>query len=400
MSSQIDSNKLVKTPRCIAITDIDKQRLAVSSPTSTLDVLAFAANTHVITNECSEAQAPLGILSPNDYTAALTNEIRAAAKIGTLSIYCPSDLLGRTISHVLKKLLVPETHFNLIKNREELRSAISEGRRFVLDCSLDPRSELSTRRHVAGSPVVQVSRQGLLVDLLSKIRENEILRNLGEPSATSPGTRLEFVQSTTLHTNGSCVIDTALLTELAAAYNSSSVTAGDDLTAPKLGFLNSYTPENFAQMLHKPGCRINLIRLGHTVLGYSVSYLDPTNQPLHSQRLAAALETNGRPPSGNWGYVDSLHITDIGRGVCQLAGIAPYKALLDQLVLDSKEAGITHLIAQTREFPHPNDDALAVHKYHGWREAGVSLLYPKSEGPGGWEYVLGKVIVLDLSRFD
>jgi hypothetical protein len=396
MSSQIDSNQLVKTPRCVAITDIDKQKLAESTPTSTLDVLAFAANAHVITKECSEA--PLSILSPHLYTAALTSELRTAAKIETLSIYCPSPIIAKTISHVLKTF-VPSTQFNMIGSGEELQSAISEGRRFLLDCSFDPRSELRTRRHLAGSPVVQIPRQQLLVKTLSKIRENEILRNLGEPSAASPGTRLEFVQSTTLHTNGSCFIDTAVLNELATAYNSSSVTAGDDLTAPKLGFLNSYTPENFAEMLHKPGCRINLIRLGHTVLGYSVSYLDPTNQPLHSQRLAAALETNGRLPSGTWGYVDSLHTTDIGRGVCQLAGVAPYRVLLDQLVLDSKEAGITHLIAQTRELPHPNDDALAVHKYHGWREAGVSLLYPKEEGPDGWEYVLGKVIVLDLSRF-
>jgi hypothetical protein len=66
------------------------------------------------------------------------------------------------------------------------------------------------------------------------------------------------------------------------------------------------TPADFSRSVQRPGCVMNLITLGNSVLGYIVGYRDPDNLPLDGARLKAL-------PDGRVGLRDLLHVTDAGK---------------------------------------------------------------------------------------
>jgi hypothetical protein len=403
MSLLSDPSTLRKTPTCLAIGKIDTQGFAASRPSSALDVLRFAGSTRPITRECFEA--PLSIISPEQYTAALVREVQTTAKVGKAYIYCPAPFIAKLVESMLSRFELagkPASDLGrVVTTVDALRATIAGTRSWILDGSRHTQG-LESYRHFGGNPIYKIDRRTYAVDLLSKLEQVRTLRNLGEASEIRSGSRLEFIQSSAEHTNGSCTIDSALIDQVAIAFNSDRIELGEDLTRPKLGFFVSYRAEDFAHMLHKPGCRINILRLQNAVLGYSVSYLSPVAIPLHGQRLAAALEAYNLLPEGaigtTVGFVDLIHDTADGRRIGQILGIRPSEILHQQLAEDARVAGITHLVGQTRAFPHPNTMALRSHSAHGWRDSGVTLLYPTKEDSSGWSYCLGRAIILNVNQ--
>ena len=387
------TEQLHRKPEVIALTGIETGALAANA-TSPLDALRYANQQIVLAKDVCFASSLA--LDPAEFTQALTSELKSTAKTGPLVVFCENSMLGKALGNALA--LSPTVRYRLVDSLPELRSL--DQRSIIVDASIRGHPQLRERRHLAGNPLICVPQPQLLSRILFEAVAVQHLSALNDVDTTSQPERcpLRLMQTgaTMTGTTSSLFLSADLLKEVAHEYNRETIPPETLPSEARTGFLTRYDAADFGRMVQRPGCVMNLITFGNSVLGYIVGYIDPDNLPPHGQRLKASLDAVGLLPEGRVGFCDLLHVTDAGKRYGQAMDSSFYDLLHDTMIEAGRANGLTHMVCQTREYPYPNTLARKVHALHGWLDTGVSMLYPYKEAATGWEYILARVHLKDL----
>lgn len=393
MSTTTTTQQLHSKPEVIALTGIQTSALAAEA-TSPLDALRFANQQIVLTKDVCSASSLA--LHPTAFTQALISELKSTARPGPLVVFCEGSVLGKALKNSLG--LFPTVKYRLVDSLPELRSL--DQRSIIVDATPRGHPQLRERRHLAGSPLVcpppwqTIPR--ILIDAVAVQRLSAL--NDIDTSSQPEKPRLQLMQTGSIMTGreSSLLLSADVFKEMAHEYNRETIPPETPPSETLTGFLTRYDAADFARMAQRPGCVMNLITFGNSVLGYIVGYTDPDNLPLHGQRLKASLDAVGLLPNGRVGFCDLLHVTDAGKRYGQAMELSFYDLLHDNMIQAAQANGLTHMVCQTREYPFPNTIARKVHAMHGWLDTGVSMLYPYKEGSNGWEYILARVHLKEL----
>lgn len=159
---------------------------------------------------------------------------------------------------------------------------------------------------------------------------------------------------------------------LALLFGTGAQTASDPW-AVRPGFARRYGPEDFQDLIVRPGATLLSLVSSGQMLGYLLGYTEEQFFPQRGQVLLEALKQCGKAPQGKTGYLKLIEITPLGKMFAQLHGMSLNDELFSVMMVLGQAKGIDQFIFECREFPFPNQGAISSHIGHGAVHTGISL---------------------------